>query len=674
MAAGKIAEVNYNAALADQLARRLPSGKVTPQATGLLERARLMPDVYIQLPGSVPIILECKYDLPGYGKAVEAAASKRLGLRLEDSGQTIQQTIAVLYPRELQSHPRPREQALEHTIFKYAVLFDNPNGPVRFPAAGWLTGDLDDLASLVENVALTTQPAQGVLAKLELAVTAAAAQLGSQEQTILPIDRQLGQILHQAPSQQTTLLALTVVLNAMVFQSSVAANYTKVQSVTELADKAASEGRSLTANDVLGGWHIIIKKINYRAVFDIATEVLQAISEEPQATAVLGQLAGAAMELSQLTVPTIQQLTGQLFARLVSNRKALDFWPTMTESATLLATLAVDQLSTDWASSAAVQAQRIADFACGTGTLLAATHRRISQLARRHGQDNQELHQRLMEDMLVGADIMPTAAYLTVATLSAEQPSTAYDRTRIHALPYGRQPDGSVKLGSLELISATRSPTLWGSLTQTSSGEPAGSSGYLAVPDHSLDLVIMNPPRTASATESAGVGGGRADNSGVGGGGTVSDFIALGLQKLKPHGVMALVLPAAFMIGAAWEQDRAAIAQLGTNVTVVSLAGSDAAGADGTAAAAAAAAAAEALVIATRRAQPAPDSASEAEDWLWITLNRQPASPTEAAVMAGVIKNARQESLLKPSPLRLGHTEIGTAAYAPAAATRQALG
>ena len=480
----------------------------------------------------------------------------------------------------------------------------------------------------------------------------------------MPIDRQLGQILRQVPSQQTTLLALVAVLNAMVFQSSVATIYDEVQSIAELAGKAANDGRSLALSDVLKVWREITEEINYRAVFDIATEALQAISEEPKATAVLQQLAGAAMELSQLTAPTIQQLTGQLFTRLVSNRKALDVWPTMTESATLLATLAVDQLPTDWASSAAVQAQRIADFACGTGTLLAATHRRISQLARRHGQDNQELHQRLMEDMLVGADIMPTAAYLTVATLSAEQPSTAYDRTRIHALPYGRQPDGSVKLGSLELISATRSPTLWGSLTQTSSGEPAGSSGYLAVPDHSLDLVIMNPPRTASATESAGVGGG----------GTVSDFIALGLQKLKPHGVMALALPAAFMTGAAWEQDRTAIARLGTNVTVVSLAGSDAAGADGTAAAAAAAEAAEALVIATRRAQPAPDSASEAEDWLWITLNRQPASPTEAAVMAGVIKNARQESLLKPSPLRLGHTEIGTAAYAPAAATRQALG
>ena len=388
--------------------------------------------------------------------------------------------------------------------------------------------------------------------------------------------------------------------------------------------------------------------------------------------------------MSQLTVPTIQQLTGQLFARLVSNRKAPDVWPTVTESATLLATLAVDQLQTDWASSAAVQAQQIADFACGTGTLLASTHRRISQLARRHGQDDQKLHQRLMEDMLVGADIMPAAAYLTVTALSAQQPSATYDRTRIHALPYGRQPDGSVKLGSLELISATRSPTLWGSLTQTSSGEPAGSSGYLAVPDHSLDLVIMNPPRTASATEAAGVGGGGTGSSpagagfgdaGAGQGGLVSDFIALGLQKLKPHGVMALALPAAFTTGAAWEQDRAAIARLCNNVTVVSLAGSDAAGA----------AAAEALVIATRRAQPVvPDSASEAEDWLWIALNHQPASPTEAAVMTGVIKNARQESLLKPdlfqsdpykpSPLKLGHTEIGTAAYAPAAATRQALG
>ena len=134
MATGRIGEINYNAALAAQLTRRLPRGKVTPQATGLLEPTQLMPDVYIHLPGSMPVILECKYDLPGYGQAVEAAAVKRLGLKSTNSGQTIQQAIAVLYPRELQLHSGLLEPALERTIFKYAVLFDNPDGPVRFPA------------------------------------------------------------------------------------------------------------------------------------------------------------------------------------------------------------------------------------------------------------------------------------------------------------------------------------------------------------------------------------------------------------------------------------------------------------------------------------------------------------------------------------------------------------
>ena len=67
-------------------------------------------------------------------------------------------------------------------------------------------------------------------------------------------------------------------------------------------------------------------------------------------------------------------LTGAVFQRLIVDRKFLAAYYTTPAAAALLAGLAIDAEETPsgqpWSDVTGIEALRIADFACGTGTLL----------------------------------------------------------------------------------------------------------------------------------------------------------------------------------------------------------------------------------------------------------------------------------------------------------------
>ena len=90
----------------------------------------------------------------------------------------------------------------------------------------------------------------------------------------------------------------------------------------------------------------------------------------------------------------------------------------------------------------AVGALRIGDFACGTGALLNAAYEAVLSRYRRRGGNDRDIHPRMMEHALVGADIMPAATHLTASVLSEAvniQPLIdAFDRLKgneLEALP-----------------------------------------------------------------------------------------------------------------------------------------------------------------------------------------------------------------------------------------------
>ena len=88
----------------------------------------------------------------------------------------------------------------------------------------------------------------------------------------------------------------------------------------------------------------------------------------------IGQLARTAQALVERNLMRSHDLTGTVFQKLIADRKFLAAFYTTPASAALLVGLAVnsDTLLSDgdWSSAEDVKSLRVADFACGTGTLL----------------------------------------------------------------------------------------------------------------------------------------------------------------------------------------------------------------------------------------------------------------------------------------------------------------
>ena len=202
-----------------------------------------------------------------------------------------------------------------------------------------------------------------------------------------------------------------------------------------------------------------------------------------QAARMLRNLRETVEEVDAAGADQAQNIIGRIFQRLIVERKFLATFYTLPTSASLLALLAVARLKPNWSDAAAVSALRIGDFACGTGALLASVYERVAVLHERAGGDPAKLHSAMMEDVLYGCDVMPSAIHITSATLSGAQPSIGFDKSRLYNLAYGRQEDGDVRIGSLELLQSSAAMTLFNtSDPRDENGQRRARDG---VPNHS---------------------------------------------------------------------------------------------------------------------------------------------------------------------------------------------
>ena len=258
----------------------------------------------------------------------------------------------------------------------------------------------------------------------------------------------------------------------------------------------------------------------------------------------------------------------------------------------------------DWADAASIGRLRVADFACGTGALLSAVYERLAARHERAGGDPATLHRVMMEEVLYGCDVMPSAIHITGATLSGVQPAVAFGNTRLYTMPYGRQDEESVQkvqIGSLERLGDSADVTLFNmsdpTLRTGSRGQETARHVNVEIPDESFDLVIMNPPFTRATNHEgahaditnpafAAFDATPADQTEMGqrinklgrgmcyhgNAGIASAFAALADKKLKPGGVLALVLPLSAAAGLSWQKFRQMLADDYTDLAVLSIA------------------------------------------------------------------------------------------------------
>ena len=412
--------------------------------------------------------------------------------------------------------------------------------------------------------------------------------------------REIARLLGMPDVPQTRRMACAIMANALVFHERIVGKHEGVKPLNLVCGPEVANPQAET----LAAWAAILE-INYWPIFAIARDILGQL-DSGRASQVLAVLGDTAQKVQSAGVTQAHDLTGRIFQRLIADRKYLATFYTRPESAALLARLAVAKLEgVDWADAGAIGSLRIGDFACGTGALLSAVYEQIAARHQRTGGDLAALHPTMMEEVLFGCDVMPSAAHITSATLSGVQPDVTFNKSRIYTMPYGRQSDcTTVSIGSLELLQSSQLLTLFNTndpaLRTGSVGEETAAQINVDIPDGTFDIVIMNPPFTR-ATNKAGVyadtfagafaafnaskkdqqdmskrmGTLKAETCYHGHAGMASAFAALADRKLKPGGIIALVLPLTATAGFAWQNFRRMLARDYTDLTLLSIAAPD---------------------------------------------------------------------------------------------------
>ena len=640
-------EPQANGALARALRRRNPDwtdSTVHAERTHVIHQGApgtgtgKRPDILVAPPRRQPVIVETEF---APARTVEQDATARLGTSLHSTGGDIEGVLSVVLPESLKTGDL---EAIDSAAFSYATHYLDASGEsIRWPSERkWIKGGVDDLADAIEWLSLSErQLARGTEA-LEQVVRNAAGLL-AEHAGEGPLARVAGD-LHQAAGEQTERMAAAICVSAFVFHVAIEEQ--------EHIPPVPLAG-SINKGTLLNTWNEILA-VNYWPIFSIARDV---VTELPVRSVppVMNRIAESISDLALLGATTYHDLTGRMFQTLITDRKFLATFYTLPESACLLAELAVERLDVDWSDRAAIEGLRIADFACGTGALLSAAQRAVYRRYRRAGGHDGDLHRALMERVLTGLDIMPAATHLTCSMLSSAHPSLAYGQSQIHTMPYGIH-DNSTYIGALNLLDSEYLVSLFEtgeSLGGTASDSQSEHS--VMIEDGSCDLVIMNPPFTRPTNHEAGhaeipvpsfagfntshdeqLAMGRklkkaASLFGSGNAGLASNFMDLGHSKLRDGGVLALVIPFAFLRGKSWKGAREALQAHYSDVHVTSIA------ATGSTARAFSAdtGMAECLVVATKRSGGKSRAA-------YSNLAARPSSLLEAAVEA---KNARGRSV-----------------------------
>ena len=686
----KTNEIAFNVPLLNVLRSKHPHWRTGVEQQDVLRESALRPDIVIRPPGGIPVVLETEFE-PAH--TVEADAQARLGKFLSQTGDRIEQTVAVQIPKELREAPQADlEQHIEAAEFRYCTYsLQEAGAAVRWPATGWLAGSVNDLAGCIENVSLSERLLTEGTNILEQSIGEAAGKL--RETAGIHTLEKMAQSLHQEDGEQTSRMAMAIVANALVFHTAIVEAH-GIPTVDELRSPGTND---VNKSRLLACWQHILDHINYYPIFHIASDLLRPISAGT-ANAVLNRLAQAASDLAGLGATTLHDLSGRMFQRLIADRKFLATFYTLPTSAALLAELAVSRLDaeTDWSDPNALVSLQFADLACGTGTLLSAAYRALAVRYRQTGGDDRTLHSQMMEHVLVAADIMPAATHLTASMLSSTHPGTTFGHTRVHTLPYGQQSKEkrqAMALGALDLIEYDDAPSLFGTGVRRAQGTGADVetdwSQDMILPQGAADLVIMNPPFTRPGNHEsiegsvpvpsfAGLSTSKDEQrqmgarlkgicaklkksgsiAGHGNAGLASNFIDLAHVKTRPGGVLALVLPAAFVSGSSWEDARSLLEREYEHLTVLTIA---AHGGQTDRAFSADTGMAEALVVATRRCSGCDSKCGEA---LFVNLSHRPDSLTEAFEMARAVRRLTFQD--RQGRLYVGDCEIiGTYIRAP---------
>lgn len=312
--------------------------------------------------------------------------------------------------------------------------------------------------------------------------------------------------------------------------------------------------------------------INYENIFLHAIRVLDVLPVGQDTESALEEIYDSAQYVTSRSGLLQQDLSGRIYHSALGKTLAKNFatYYTRIPSSDLLAWLAVE----DWDD-------KVADFACGSGTLPNSAYSQKLSLALPEAieEDNgleslDDIHREFIEDDITGLDAMGYAAHLSIVNLAMQRPQGQFRSSGIYQVPVSDPEDREPRLGSLDLLNPD-SNTI--EVQQRIDGGSIGASGQdmdisaelqEVTVEKDYDVVIMNPPFTRKdrATKILNMSKvnqyAREYNEDMTGQtGLAAPFVLLGDQYLKEGGRLALVLPTAVVNRYSWDAVREMLAE-----------------------------------------------------------------------------------------------------------------
>ncbi|PMP90987.1 MAG: hypothetical protein C0171_03820 [Caldisphaera sp.] len=253
-----------------------------------------------------------------------------------------------------------------------------------------------------------------------------------------------------------------------------------------------------------------IEEIDYQLITKNVNEILDLLP--PKFDKPVENLTKVGEEIAQNKILLSKDIAGRIYHKVsgdISQRKGFATYYTQIPAATLLAELSVNTLYDGVEDIELIKETKVADFACGSGTLLTYAYQSLNRLASKIiydkdlNDDIKEISKRILEN-IYGIDALKYAAQITAINLALLAPEVK--KQNIRADYFGIKEDKTPWLGSLELIrnkKEFKNMLDWldlpkeerikkeGNISLTISGEEEG----FKLPDK-IDLILMNPPFT----------------------------------------------------------------------------------------------------------------------------------------------------------------------------------
>jgi len=637
-------------------------------------QGRRLPDVTVVDHQGLRTTIEGKFA----GAGADAAVLGQAHQRVEEGIAHI--ALAVVYPVRLRTVPfRDLADEMGRATFRMAAITEASEGE-------WVEGGATEIAALLRR-GFADLLREDVVADATVILEAGVDEFSTALLRTGGASERVAAVLSgdatspsgprkDAELRASASIAGLVVFNALIFHEILASADRRVGALLQV-ERSADPVSSLVAT-----WALIEREIDYVPIFRVARSILEELASGDIDEAIR-ELCHGAREVVRKRAALRHDLMGRVYHRLLLDAKYLATYYTSVPAATILSKLVFSPRRTqvDWSKPDAIREIRIADLACGTGTLLMAASEAVTDNHVRAAADAglepslADVHRILLEDAIYGYDVLPTALHLTASTLALRASTTAFDHTNLHCMPLG---GASRSLGSVEFLERRKAnaPMVLFRQGVRIRGQQGAAHGFAELPD--LDFCLMNPPFARSVVGNLLFGSvptadrralqnrlarmlrdTQAEASSTAGLGAV--FVAVADTAIKRGGRLGLVLSKALLSGVAWAPTRELLARdYAVECVIVSQDPTRWNFSENTHLS-------EALLVAQKTAD-ATDDPQRDDDVVFVNLWRNPRTVFEALLTAQGIISGQPPSLEAgqgAQAIRVGEQKIGEAFRVP---------